>query len=148
VQVELTGFKLDYLQDEEYGKNTFDARCNHEEYGKVYGNAQMRLLLFMYMIGPDVPLWCRYFPQHCSGKHVLFHRDLCVCMCVLCVSVCVCVCECVCVSVCVSVSVCVFLCVCVCVCVYVCERVGVGRVLGGEGIRRFRVDDYLRLNKR
>jgi len=57
VQVELTGFKLDYLQD--------------EEYGKVYCNTQMRSLLFVYMIGPDVPLWCRYFPQHCSGKRVL-----------------------------------------------------------------------------
>lgn len=67
MQVELTGFKLDYLRD--------------EEYGKIYGNTQMRSLLFVYMIGLDVRLWCRYFPQHCCGKHVLFRRDLCLCVC-------------------------------------------------------------------
>lgn len=66
MQVELTGFKLDYLQD--------------EEYGKVYGDTQMRSVLFVCMVGPDIPLWCRYFPQHSSGKYVLFRRDLCVCV--------------------------------------------------------------------
>lgn len=66
MQVELTGFKLDYLQD--------------EEYGMIYGNTQMSSLLFVYMIRTDVLLWCRYFPHQCSGKHVLFRRDLCVCV--------------------------------------------------------------------
>jgi len=96
VQVELTGFKLDYLQD--------------EEYGMIYGNTQMSSLLFVYMIRPNVLLWCRYFPQQCSGKHVLFRRDLCVC--------------------------------------------GAGGWDGffgfwrREGLRLFRVDDYLRVNTR
>jgi hypothetical protein len=47
----------------------------------------MLSLLFVYMIGPDVPVWCGYFPQHHVGKPVIFRRDVCVCACsCLCVS--------------------------------------------------------------